>query len=102
MTIQTELAELAELATALSRLPPPSRRNPEAWHIGRDAIAREIARSVGRLRQELGIRADDGPALRAEQRDCGATHVTAGGRAIPVERPRKPARSLPITAASRK
>jgi hypothetical protein len=88
--IEAELDELAQLATTLNRLPPPSRRDPEAWHIGRDLVARSIARSVGRLRRELGIRV--APPERAPEHQTlrrGVSGIVAGGRKIPVVQRRR-------------
>jgi len=84
--VAAELDRLAELGSQIGRLPPPNRRDPEAWHVGRDFVSREIARSIGRLRQELGIhvplpnRAPEHQLLRAR----GTSAVAAGGRQIPV------------------
>ncbi len=58
--IADELDALALLATRVNRLPGPNSHTPGNWYHERDEIARAMARSVGRLRKELGIR---GPAV---------------------------------------
>jgi hypothetical protein len=91
-TLADELTALAALATRINRLSGPNSHAPGNWYHERDEIARALARSVGRLRQALGIR------------DCGITSFAAAGsadsgvasvrqargtfptRAIPVER----------------
>jgi len=83
--VAAELDRLAELGSKIGRLPPPNRRDPEAWHVGRDEVSREIARSVGRLRKELGIyvvEVDRAPEHRTLRHAVSA--IAAGGRKIPV------------------
>lgn len=96
--IAAELDVLTELATKLNRLPGVSRRNPEAWHLARDEIARSIARAVGRLRKELGIR-ETATSFAAKVRDEGLSVVRLGGRAIPVERRGVPGTKTALQAA---
>jgi hypothetical protein len=101
--VAAELSALLDLATALNRLPWVDRRDPEeAWHVARDHVARGIARSVGRIRKELGITEEKPTSFCSKQIDAGDAHVRAGGRVIPVER-RSAARTQcnsPISAAT--
>jgi hypothetical protein len=43
------LEDLRAVAHLVRRLPPPYHRNPEAFHIARDALAREIEIIAERL-----------------------------------------------------
>ena len=76
------------LATELNGLPLPTRLSPEAWFVGRDYVARELARSVGRLRKVLGIAEQGGGCLAftSRQVDAGFAAIRHNGRSIPVER----------------
>lgn len=47
------LADLRQLARCAKRLPPPDRRNPEAFHLARDALGHEIERLAGELERLL-------------------------------------------------
>ncbi len=75
-----------ELATTLNRVRGPDHRvTTDNWLSAREEIARGIARCVGRLRKELGIR-DTPYAFCAEHRDHGTAAVRLNGRVIPIER----------------
>lgn len=90
--IADELEALARLATRINLLPGPNRHVPGNWYEERDDIARAMARSVGRLRKELGIAAPV-RAFTAPITDSGVRTVRqarVGRRDIPVER--RPAR----------
>jgi hypothetical protein len=87
--IADELVVLAQLATRINRLPGPNSHTPGNWYHERDEIARALARSVGRLRKELGMR-DGVTSFCAEQVDTRITFTrqarVGSGRQIPVER----------------
>lgn len=83
--IAAALDGLMAIATKLNYTPGPHRRiTAETWLAERGDMAREIARTVGRLRKELGIAAPT--SFAALQADTGLSHVRQRGRAIPVER----------------
>lgn len=88
--IAEELDALSALASRINRLPGPNSHAPGNWFHERDEIARSLARVVGRIRKELGLK-DSGPlSFSAGQRDSGVTSVrqarAGDGRQIPVER----------------
>ena len=83
--VAAELERICEFATTLNRLPGVSRHNPDAWFMAREEVARGIARSVGRIRKELGV-AEPPRVFSSRQVDAGHTAIRHNGRSIPVER----------------
>lgn len=47
------LVRLSETAALVRRMPPPSRLNPEAFHIARDALGHELQLITDGLREAL-------------------------------------------------
>lgn len=86
--IADELDALSKLATRINLLPGPNSHAPGNWYHERDEIGRALARAVGRLRKELGIRT---PTLSftTPASDSGVRftrQARVGSRDIPVER----------------
>ncbi|MGH6875948.1 MAG: hypothetical protein ACREHV_01080 [Rhizomicrobium sp.] len=102
--IADELDGLAALATRINLLPGPNRCRPEVWYHERDEIARAMARAIGRLRKQLGLK-DSGPTSFAAigSSDSGVTSVRqargTSDRPIPViRRGRAPSRQQLLAA----
>lgn len=88
--IADELDGLSALASRINRLPGPNSHAPGNWFHERDEIARSLARAVGRIRKDLGLK-DSGPtSFCAGHVDTGVSSVrqarAGNGRPIPVER----------------
>ncbi len=76
-----EMADsLRDIARKARRMPPPSHRDPEAFHIARD----EIGRTIEQLANSLS------PPRRSIGRTRVATQhiITIGNRRVIVQRPR--------------
>jgi len=73
--VAEELAGLSALATRINLLPGPNRCVPGVWYHERDEIARALARAIGRIRKELGLRDAGVTSFTSPTSDSGVASV---------------------------